>query len=402
VPLPSPAPLPASASASASSSASAPAPVRAYVRAYVGACERGFNPDNPDKPCQDAIVMEEHAPSDGVIFAVFDGHGVQGHQVAQLLQELLPSALTASPHFSEFLPVQDNIAAPGSALEQEELAYSLAHPGGGAGPKHATSLRTPTPAPPLLRRNVGAALVDALGALERALLQRGDIDCSLAGSTACIACVTDGDHLTVANVGDSRAMLFRRGGGGQGSSTELRPLNLSVDHKPTLLSETRRILLAGGSISPLSYEDGQDGPMRVWAGGVTPPGPGLAMSRSLGDTMGKLAGVCATPDIYTARLCPGEDLFLVLASDGLWEFMGGGEVAQVLQWAEARAGVEAREHAAAVEAVGVEGAEDLPPPRAQLQLALEELVSRASAKWREAEGSSDDIGIVLAEVSAAP
>ena len=46
------------------------------------------------------------------------------------------------------------------------------------------------------------------------------------------------------------------------------------------------------------------------------------------------------------------------------------------------------------------GAGELPPPRAQLQLALDELVETAAAAWREAEGSVDDIGIVLAEIGA--
>jgi serine/threonine protein phosphatase PrpC len=381
----------------------------------VGVCERGFNPDNPDKPCQDALLMHEDAGSDGVLLGVFDGHGAAGHVVAQLLRDGLPRALLASPCFSQLAPVPDNIAAPGSAGEAEALAGALAgggggsgsgsSGGGGAGPHRAASQRAPTGAP-TLRRNVGGALTEALGALEAALLARRDGACALAGSTACIACVTDGDHLTVANVGDSRAMLLRRGAGGR-----LAPLGLSVDHKPSLPSEGRRILLAGGSIAPLRYEDGEEGPLRVWAPGVVPPGPGLAVSRSLGDTMGKLAGVSAAPDIYTATLAPGQDAFLVVASDGLWEFVSGADVAGVLERAGERAEQEARDYAAAVAAAEAEaagggggggggGAGELPLPRAQLQLALDELVETAVAAWREAEGSVDDIAIVLAEIGA--
>ncbi len=394
------------------------------MSAYVGSCDRGFNPDNPDKPCQDAILMEEHPPTDTILFAVFDGHGEQGHAVAQLLRDALPSALFNSPHFSEFLPIADTLPPPHSAEEALEVALATgsgsgSSGGGGGGapftaaagsgasappraPMRKGSQRPPHPAcPPRMRRNVGAALQHALAQCEAALLEREDIDCTLAGTTACIVCVSDGDCVTVANVGDSRAVLFRnaaRGGGsgvggeeeeeGGGGGRRLLPLALSIDHSPRLPSEARRILLAGGTLAPISYEDGTDGPLRVWAPGVVPPGPGLAMTRSVGDTMGKLAGVCAEPDIYTGTLAAGEDAFIVLGSDGLWEFLGGGEVGAALVAAGGVAEAEARGAAGG-------GGE---PPRAQLQVALDALATAAVAKWREAEGSFDDISIIIAEV----
>ena len=57
--------------------------------------------------------------------------------------------------------------------------------------------------------------------------------------------------------------------------------------------------------------------------------PGLAMSRSLGDTCGKRAGVSSAPEVFTGTLQPGSDCFLVIASDGLWEFMSNQEVSAV-------------------------------------------------------------------------
>ena len=350
--------------------------------------------------------MVEYAESDAVVLAVFDGHGVAGHCVSQLLRDALPAALFASPCYTQFLPLADTIPPPGCAQEAQELASTLASGGGGGvGAKRAASAREPLPptlCAPRLRRNVGGALVEALAAVEAELLARADIDCTLAGATACIVCVTDGDHLTVANVGDSRAMLLRRTTLLQGGPPRLRALSLSVDHKPSLPSEGKRILLAGGSIAPLHYEDGEDGPLRVWAPGISPPGPGLAVSRSLGDTMGKLAGVSAQPDVYTGTLHPGECAFLVVASDGLWEFMSGAAVAEVVEGAGERAGEEERDFAAAAAAAAEAGdGAELPPPRAQLQLALDELVEKAITKWREAEGSYDDIGIVLAEIGTA-
>lgn len=45
-----------------------------------------------------------------------------------------------------------------------------------------------------------------------------------------------------------------------------------------------------------------------------------AMSRSVGDTVGKAAGVISTPEITTHKLTDA-DRYLVIASDGLWEFI---------------------------------------------------------------------------------
>ncbi len=49
--------------------------------------------------------------------------------------------------------------------------------------------------------------------------------------------------------------------------------------------------------------------------------PGLAMSRSMGDTMAKQLGVIAEPEITILELdkCPSKPHSMVLASDGIWD-----------------------------------------------------------------------------------
>lgn len=343
------------------------------MRAYAGVCERGWHADAPNKLCQDAIVMEdapvsgtEGAPLDGVLLAVFDGHGEAGAVVAEFLRDAVPRAFFASPHLHEWAPVSDNVPCAGGA---------------DAGAGDVAALRSSVRAdcgPPRVRRNVAAALRTALASAEAALLARADIDCALAGSTACVAFIADGDHLTVANVGDSRAILLRRVPSGA-----LVADGITVDHKPTLPAETRRVLLAGGRVHALSYADGADGPVRVWLG--REDSPGLAMSRSIGDSVGKRAGVSAEPDVYTCTLDPAADAFLVLASDGLWEFCSGDDVACTI----ARAEASARENAG-----------DAAPP-AILQTALEMLVDQATALWQANDDSIDDISIVIGEIGGA-
>lgn len=58
--------------------------------------------------------------------------------------------------------------------------------------------------------------------------------------------------------------------------------------------------------------------------------PGLAMSRSLGDTVAKQAGVISNPEITRRVLSNDADAYLVLGSDGLWEFIESQEVAEIV------------------------------------------------------------------------
>jgi serine/threonine protein phosphatase PrpC len=239
---------------------------------------------------------------------------------------------------------------------------------------------------------VAGALLEAFSEAERALLHdHPEINCALSGAAAVVAVVTDGDHLTVAHVGDSRAMLLRRGADGGA----LYAVGLTIDHKPALPSEGRRILLSGGSVKALSYGDGEEGPLRVWvAGEENPPGPGLAMSRSLGDTMGKRAGVVATPDVYTATLAGGgRDAYLVVASDGLWEFLGGGDVAALVAAAEEDAG-----RASGGAGKGGAGGGAL-RAGAALKDALDALADEAVLRWNTLEGCVDDLTIALAQIA---
>ena len=84
------------------------------------------------------------------------------------------------------------------------------------------------------------------------------------------------------NVGDSRAILASEVG------DECVVMNLTRDHKPSLPDERSRIEQAGGSVFSMEYDDGYDGPMRVWL--KDQDIPGLAMSRSICDTVAHSVG----------------------------------------------------------------------------------------------------------------
>ncbi|XP_034587592.1 probable protein phosphatase 2C 52 isoform X2 [Setaria viridis] len=111
------------------------------------------------------------------------------------------------------------------------------------------------------------------------------------GSTASTA-VLVGDHLYVANVGDSRAVISKAG----------KAIALSEDHKPNRSDERKRIESAGGIV--------------MWAG-TWRVGGVLAMSRAFGNRLLKQF-VIAEPEIQEQEI-DDELEFLIIASDGLWD-----------------------------------------------------------------------------------
>ncbi|KAG8057728.1 hypothetical protein GUJ93_ZPchr0002g25286 [Zizania palustris] len=124
------------------------------------------------------------------------------------------------------------------------------------------------------------------------------------GSTACVAIIRN-DQLIVANAGDSRCVISRKG----------QAYDMSKDHKPELDTESERILNAGGFIV---------------AGRVN---GSLNLSRAIGDMELKQNEclpadrqiVSAEPELNTVTLSE-DDEFIVLACDGIWDCMSSQEV----------------------------------------------------------------------------
>ena len=103
---------------------------------------------------------------------------------------------------------------------------------------------------------------------------------------------------------------------------------LSRDHKPTEIDEAERIKNSKGIIHPYIDDDNKYiGPDRVW--NKEEELPGLAMSRSFGDELAKKVGVCCEPEV---KIFPynKDDKFIVIASDGLWEYVNNEEVVEIV------------------------------------------------------------------------
>jgi len=138
----------------------------------------------------------------------------------------------------------------------------------------------------------------------------------LTGSTACLALLIDrpsGERdLHLANVGDSRAILCV-GSGSAGGKNKNRAVQLTRDHKPGEARELTRITKAGGFVSKVF------GIHRVMGS--------LSLSRALGDWHLR-PYVVPTPDAFHRQL-HGEELYLILATDGLWDVLKNEEVCNI-------------------------------------------------------------------------
>lgn len=145
-----------------------------------------------------------------------------------------------------------------------------------------------------------AALRDAFMKTDAAFVKATEGTNRLDGTTALVALIR-GTQLFVANAGDSRAILVQRGA---------RVVPLSRDHKPSLPDELQRITEMGGKV--------------IFWGRWRVEGI-LAVSRAIGD-MHLKPYVTPEPEVTEWEVAE-DDLFLILASDGIWDVLSNEMVA---------------------------------------------------------------------------
>ncbi|KAL1540611.1 protein-serine/threonine phosphatase [Salvia divinorum] len=124
-----------------------------------------------------------------------------------------------------------------------------------------------------------------------------DSSLDISSGTTVLTAFISGRKMIVANAGDCRAVLGKRG----------RAIEMSKDHKPNCKSEKIRIEKLGGAIYD-GYLNGQ-----------------LSVSRALGDwhmkkPKGSASPLSAEPELQEMLLSE-DDEFLILGCDGLWEVM---------------------------------------------------------------------------------
>jgi len=270
-------------------------------------CSAGWEPTrkarlsvSPDlrKQNQDCCCM--HVPFRNnrteMLFGVFDGHGYDGRKVSQFVRDTLPEALAnAYEVLRKSVPPPATVSAAQYHQELQSARY--------------------------------LALVKAFNEPEKQMRneERIDIDSVQSGTTANIVWMHNRD-LYCAWTGDSRSVIGKRVRNQSvphllhGSTPEFKAVDLSFDHTPARHDEKRRVQTAGGRVARWRRDLG---PLRVWLPSEWIPG--LAMTRSIGDIILSDFGVIPVPEITHMHLT-NEDSFVVVASDGIWQFMESQEV----------------------------------------------------------------------------
>ncbi|CAE7478291.1 unnamed protein product, partial [Symbiodinium pilosum] len=243
---------------------------------------------------------------------VFDGHGPFGHHVANFVQETLPRMFLQSQGF--------------------------------------------------LQKEVEKALKDAFMETNQKCLEHESFDCQLSGTTATLAYISQ-RMLYIAHVGDSQAVVASKPKPTKGSAA---PVGLEVEvltpeHRLSQEAERQRVEASGGQVMQLEG----DIPLRVFLKGKLYPG--LVITRALGDKVGAEAGVSSEPAVRAVERRP-EWQFLLMCSDGVWEFCDFKEAAEIIF--------------------------KYPPSKAQE--AAEALAREAWDRWVKEEGNVvDDITVIV-------
>ena len=228
---------------------------------------------------QDSFISETNINGikDFNIFGVLDGHGPHGHFISEFASHFIPNQIMNHPE----IKMTKNL----------DFIYNT------------------------LKKNNYLIIKKAFISANNLAIQ--NFDAKISGTT-CVLIILIGKHLICANVGDSRAVISYDEQN-DNNLNFLQILPLSIDYKPEVPEEKARILIAGGMVERFKDNLGLgDGPYRVFVPGKN--FPGLAISRSIGDLMGKKLGVIAEPGIKEFTIGKNTK-FVILCSDGVWEFL---------------------------------------------------------------------------------
>uniref|UniRef100_A0A8C7YS79 protein-serine/threonine phosphatase n=1 Tax=Oryzias sinensis TaxID=183150 RepID=A0A8C7YS79_9TELE len=158
-----------------------------------------------------------------------------------------------------------------------------------------------------LEKVLKKAFLDVDKALHTHLCLFNDASFLTAGTTATVAMLRDSHELVVGSVGDSRAVLCRKG----------RAKKLTKDHTPDRKDERQRIQRSGGFVTWNSV-------------GQANVNGRLAMTRSIGDFHLKSIGVIAEPETQRLNIHHTSDSFLALTTDGINFLLSDQEICDII------------------------------------------------------------------------
>ncbi len=225
------------------------------------------------------------------LFGIFDGHGLYGHTISVYVKENLVKKIMENPIIQD-LKNLDNI-------------YDQ------------------------FKKNNYKIIKDIFNEIDYQLLYlNNDFDIKLSGSS-CNIIIQIGDHIICANTGDSRALLIYEDDANKNDDENVcsnyQVFPLSFDCKLEIQKEKERIIKQGGIILKDSFQD-ENGPLRAFIKGSSLPG--LTMSRSFGDKLGKDIGIIVDP-LINEYILNKDVKYIIMGSNGIWEFLNNEQVMSI-------------------------------------------------------------------------
>ncbi|KYN94533.1 protein phosphatase 2c-like protein, putative [Plasmodium reichenowi] len=242
------------------------------------ACKKGKKVDFPNQ--DDFTIIQTN---DWILIMVFDGHGPSGHDISNFVHVVLPLLFSYNIEKIYENPVRT----------MKTLFYMI-----------------------------NCYLVNYSYCINNNInpININFIDYNLSGTTCTIILynfITK--KIYSAHTGDSRAVMGKQ----NPQTNKFSAYNITEDHKPSLKLEKDRILAFGGEVKKLHG----DVAYRVFV--KDEMYPGLAMSRAIGDITSSFIGVTCEPTIKILDKLE-EDKFIIVATDGIWEFISSEECVQMV------------------------------------------------------------------------
>ena len=243
---------------------------------------------------QDAVLINKFSVEGQIIhiFGIFDGHGKFGHYVSQFAKKQMSLALS---HFAKQKGLKVGIEKilhrailyVNQQILKKHQAYCKLHP------------QRPS-------KDFEIPVLNALSA--------DQFNASLSGST-CLVSVLFKNKLYTASLGDSKGVIGQShsqnmmGGNFMMSpapaARKMVAIEVSIEHKASCPREKARVRSFGGSVRPYMNQDFEEmGPDRIW--NKEGKHPGLMVSRSFGDLVGKDCGVSGEAGMFNNRLTGGD------------------------------------------------------------------------------------------------
>ena len=267
-------------------------PKSGFTLRYAALSQRGYDPEEPYLPNQDRYVIlpRYNSKADQMLLGVLDGHGHDGDAAAEFVKQNLGPELAKK-------------------MSSDKYKYDF-------------------------RRAYQQTFV----AIDEHMAHDAKFDANYSGCTA-ITAFFRGGEMTVANIGDSRAVLGERRG------RRVVAYSLSVDHTCFRKDELERVKTCGAHVMTMAMAKGEQKYAPGWEASIVslegtddPPRvfvpdklyPGHVFTRSLGDSLSAHVGLNAEPELLQKQL--GEqDQFIVLASHGVWEYLTNQSVCQTVR-----------------------------------------------------------------------